>query len=202
MGNKMESDTFEAIPQLLASKLSSDDDPILWLVVLRTVAEDVTALDVSGGEEDLYANVGACSHWSRPHQSRWKAAGGFAYPQGYGDGEGFIGSFPNLDWSVTLKLDRQRALWIPPVSAPTKGFLSIRVAIPSRSVRHNQAAVHSIWSRGTLDLKQKRTVLYGLRKSPVGWELAARNQRGEGMRKAERKWSETIAKSISSDSTT
>jgi len=190
----MESNTLEAIPRSLASKLSVDDDPMLWLIVLRTLVEDVGALNAGGADEQLYANVGACSHWSRPHQSRWTAAGGFAYPQGYGDGEGFIGSLPNLDWSVTLQLYRHRAAWITPTIAPTKGFLSIRVAIPSRSARHNQAAIHSIWSRGTLDLKQKRTVLYGLRKSPLGWELVVRNQHGEGMRKAEGKWSETIAK--------
>lgn len=168
---------------LLAEKLGMDDDPALWAEVLRAAAEDASTLRTQAGSR-LYAVVGCCSHWARPHQSRWTAAGGFALPLGYGDGEGFVGGLPNLDWSVTLQFDPHQSSWICPLQAPTKRFRSVRLAIPARSARHHlQAAVHAVWSAGTLDLKQKRTVFYGFRKAESGWKLTARSEFGEGQRK-------------------
>ena len=168
-----------ALPSSIEEKLGVDDDPKLWEEMLRVAAEDAAVLDASGGGSKLYAIVGSCSHWLRPHQSRWTAAGGFALPQGYGDGEGFLRGLPNLDWSVTLQFDPAEFVWVSPKQAPTKRFRSVRLAIPGRTVRHRQAAVHAIWSPGTLDIKHKRTVFYGLRKSDDGWKLVARDQHGE-----------------------
>ena len=135
------------------------------------------------GGAKLYAIVGCCSHWARPHQSRWTAAGGFALPEGYGDGEGFLGGLPNLDWSVTLQFNSNQPGWVCPLQSPTKRFSSVRLAIPSRTARHLQAAVHAIWSPATLDVKHKRTVFYGFRKSESGWQLVARSEFGEGQDK-------------------
>ena len=165
----------------LATRLGVNDDVELWDSVLDAVASDAL---ISFGDErtELYAIVGSCSHWARPHQSRWTAAGGFALPEGYGDGEGFLGGLPNLDWRVTLRLDRGQSCWILPNQPPTKRFRSVRLAIPSRTRRHRQAAVHAVWSPGTLDMKQKRTVFYGFRKKEHGWMLVARDEHGEGYR--------------------
>jgi len=173
------SQTIAALPALIEERLGADDDPALWVEMLRAVAEDASVLRARG-ESKLYAIVGRCSHWVRPNQTRWTAAGGFAAPFGYGDGEGFRRGLPNLDWSVTLQFNPDPPGWICPLQPPTKRFSSVRLAVPSRTARHPQAAVHGIWSPATLDAKHKRTVFYGLRRSEAGWKLVARLERGEG----------------------
>lgn len=60
-----------ALPVALKERLSADDDPVLWEQVV-------------GGGSPLYAEVGGCSHWLRPHQTLWTAAGGFAWRVGFG----------------------------------------------------------------------------------------------------------------------
>jgi hypothetical protein len=172
------------LPASLEARLGGDDDPSLWREILHATAEDASVLCANRGRSTLYAIVGSCSHWARPHQSRWTAAGGFALPQGYGDGEGFLGGLPNLDWSITLQFDPTLPGWICPAELPTKRFDSVRLAVPSRTARHWQVAVHAIWSSGTLNAKHKRTVFYGFRKSEYSWKLVARSERGEGQTKA------------------
>ena len=173
-----------ALPTPLDERLRGDDDPALWQEILDAAAEDASLLCAPGGRSKLYAIVGSCSHWARPNQSRWTAAGGFALPLGYGDGEGFVAGLPNLDWSATLQFDPTLSAWICPLELPTKRFNSVRLAIPSRTGRHRQAAVHAVWSSGTLNAKHKRTVFYGFRKSEHGWKLVARSAFGEGQTKA------------------
>ena len=168
-----------ALPVTVQERLASDDDPKLWIEVLRAVAEDALVLQANASRSKLYAVIGSCSHWIRPHQSRWTAAGGFALPVGYGGGEGFLRGLPNLDWSVTLQFDPGETGWAVPEQPPTKRFKSVRLAVPARTSRHRQAAVHAVWSPGTLDAKQKRTVYYGFRHLVDGWKLLARMQRGE-----------------------
>ena len=167
------------LPDNIEKKLIEDDDPFAWTEILRATAEDVVVLSRAKDRERLFAIIGSCSHWARPHQSRWMAAGGFAVPRGYGDGEGFVGALPNLDWSATLLFDYGKGFWVSPQANPTKRFYSVRLAIPARTARHHQAAVHAIWSPGTLDAKYKRTVYYGFRKLELGWKLVARDERGE-----------------------
>ena len=173
------------LPALLTAvdeRLGADDDRELWREVLRVVAEDASVLLLKDKGSTLYATIGSCSHWIRPHQSRWTAAGGFALPVGYGDGEGFLRGLPNLDWSVILQFDPTQPGWVSPPQAPTKRFDSVRLAVPSRTARHLQAAVHAIWSRGTLDPRSKTIVYYGFRKSEE-WKLAARYEHSEAQRK-------------------
>src|SRR5205085_4593730 len=80
-------------------RLSSDDDPELWAVVLDTILADLTP------EPGMAVEVGRCSHWLRSHQTRWTADGGFAAPVGYGSGTGGYSckALPQFDWSVVLK---------------------------------------------------------------------------------------------------
>jgi hypothetical protein len=80
-----------ASPAAIGERLTVEDDRELWEEVLRVVAEDASVLLVQDRGSRLYATVGVCSHWIRPHPSRWTAAGGFALLVGYGDGEGSSG---------------------------------------------------------------------------------------------------------------
>src|SRR5262249_18172407 len=122
----------------------------------------------------LYSNLGVCAHWLRPHQKRWTAAGGFAWPVGAGDGKGtIIGGLPKCAWSVWLEFDRSVQSWSFASSVPKRGR-SVRIAVPTRTKRHHQAAVHTLWSPGTLSSRHKATVTYGFRNSANGWELKAR----------------------------
>jgi len=109
----------EALPDALTMRLSADDDRSLWEAVLTVAADDASIRAVASERAKLYAIVGACSHWVRPHQSRWTAAGGFALPEGYGDGEGVLGGLPNFDWSITLQFDPARPRWILSTQPPT-----------------------------------------------------------------------------------
>ncbi len=92
--------------------------------------------------------MGCCSHSARPHQSRWTAAGGFALPQGSGDGEGFLGGLPNLDWSVTLQFNPNQPGWDYPMQPPTKRFSSVRLAIPSRTLATPHGPRFSVFGEG------------------------------------------------------
>jgi hypothetical protein len=188
MGHMHSSDTVPGLPALIEERLAADDDPGLWVEILRAAAEDASMLRTRYGSS-LYAVVGRCSHWARPHQSRWTAAGGFSVPLGYGDGEGYVGGLPNLDWNVTLEFDPNRPGWVCPLQSPTKRFRSVRLAIPSRTARHLQAAVHAVWSRATLDPKQQRTAFYGFRKAGDGWKLVARSEFGVRAKRSAAHWS-------------
>ena len=66
----------------LARFLGEDDDPELWRAALS-----YTLAEIEPGPR-VPVEVGRCSHWLRPHRSRWTAGGGFACPTGYGSGGG------------------------------------------------------------------------------------------------------------------
>jgi hypothetical protein len=164
-----------ALPNVLQERLTMEDDPALWGQVLEAVAEDASTLATLNDGLQLYAEVGVCSHWLRPHQTRWTAAGGFAYPVGYGKAKGYGRTgLPRLDWSVKLLFNSTPMGWVLAAKLPAKSFKFVRVAVPSRTTRHRQAAVHTLWSPRTLDdAKHRRTVFYGFRKSNGVWRLKA-----------------------------
>lgn len=163
-----------ALPGAIKERLSREDDPTLWEKVLQVLAEDVSVIESISNAPQLYAELGRCSHWLRPHQTRWTPAGGFAWPSGYGDGRaGFSRTgLPGFDWSVVLQFNPDLVGWVIP-EKPAKRANSIRVAVPSRTTRHGQAAVHTLWPAGTLDARNKRTVFYGFRSLSGSWELKA-----------------------------
>lgn len=163
-----------ALPRPVQEHLSDQDDPGLWAQALKAVAEDAAVLQVPNHRSILCADVGVCSHWFRPHQTRWTAAGGFALPVGYGHFR--LSGLPAFDWSVRLQFDPAMPCWIAASELPAKRFSSVRIAIPARTARHLQAAVHSLWSPGTLDAKRNRTVFYGFRNLNGAWELGARSK--------------------------
>jgi hypothetical protein len=172
------------LPIALNDRLSADDDAVLWEQVLKVLAEEASILELVADGSQLYVEVGVCSHWLRPHQTRWTAAGGFAWPVGYGGTRFSRTGLPLFDWSVRLQFNPAPAGWIVPEKPPTKRSVFVRVAVPARTARHRQAAVHTVWPPKTLDVKRERTVFYGFRNSDGVWELKAcsrdREPRGAG----------------------
>jgi hypothetical protein len=152
----------------IAPKLVREDDHHLWPAALSVLADEFMQRCAEETQRGVRAMVvGACSHWVRPHQSRWSAAGGFAYPQGYKN------SVPELDWSVIFAFRNRE--WSSVKKLSSKKTKVFRVAIPARTARHKQAAVHTQWSpRG-------ETVLYGFRKVAEKWEcVAASDEKSRG----------------------
>jgi hypothetical protein len=141
--------------------LDQDDDAELWRVALSHILAEI---DKKPG---ILVQVGRCSHWLRPHGSRWTANGGFASPVGYGSGSGgysFL-ALPQFDWS--LLLEWTGTAWEVVKKRSQRQFL--RVTIPSRTRRHHQAAVHTLWHTG----RENEVVFYGFRKRENGWVCTA-----------------------------
>jgi hypothetical protein len=146
----------------LADRLGADDDPEFWRVALGYILAEATA------RPDVLAEVGRRSHWLRPHQSRWTADGGFAWPSGYGSGSGgwyFPLALPQFDWSVVLGGSGSEWAVVQRRSVRT----DVRIAIPSRTRRHRQAAIHTLWHLG----REKELVFYGFRRRDEGWACTA-----------------------------
>jgi hypothetical protein len=75
---------------------------------------------------------------------------------------------PVHGYAIAQGFSRYRAMWCKcrkdrciPSEMPEKRFNLVRIAIPARTTRHRQAAVHTLWSPGTLDAKRNRTIFYG-----------------------------------------
>jgi hypothetical protein len=155
--------------------LEDEDDPALWAAVFDTLSRDFGALCSAAPKGfEVYFQVGACSHWLRPHQTRLKAAGGFAYPAGY-LGSGFSRrGLPEFDWYTILRRDREEGTWAQTRKFFGKRRVVCRVALPTRTLRHRQAAVHVFWSPGTPDNPEvKRRMYYGYRKVERAWVCVA-----------------------------
>jgi hypothetical protein len=154
--------------ETIEPKLVAEDDHALWQVAIAVLTDEFEQRRAEASERGVWAMViGSCSHWVRPHNSRWKAAGGFVYPIGYKD------FAPELDWSLTFVF-RNRA-WTSAGKLPGKNIKVFRVAIPSRTARHEQAAIHTRWTPNA------DTVLYGFRKTGEKWEcVAASDEKSRG----------------------
>jgi len=161
---------FEAI----AAHLTVEDDQAFWLAALTVLAEEfILRHDKHPQSRHWVLNIGACSDWLRPHQTRWTAAGGFASPDGY------QARLPEFDWSLNFVFRNRQ--WMSVEKLPTKKPHLLRVAIPTRTARHRQAAVHTRWYPGN------ETVLYGFRNLDGNWECVAASdekQRGRILSKS------------------
>jgi hypothetical protein len=147
---------FEAIQP----KLAAHDDRELWRTALAVFADEFAQRYAEESGRGVWAMVvGACSHWVRPHNSRWNAAGGFVYPDGYKD------SVPELDWSAIFVFQNRE--WTLVEKLPGKRIKVFRVAIPARTSRHKQAAIHTRWE------PNGKTILYGFRKVTEKWKCVA-----------------------------
>jgi hypothetical protein len=159
-----------AMIESLKPHLTAHDDASLWKFVLQNVLLDADRVDISEKHRTKqFLKIGSCSHWFRPHQTRWTAAGGFAWPSGWHGISGHsVGGLPELDWSVLF--EKVAGIWklVPKYSGKIRS--EIRVSIPARTARHAQAAIHTLWSPGN------QRVFYGLRKKVDVWKLAARSE--------------------------
>jgi hypothetical protein len=154
--------------EVIEARLRKDDDPAFWKVALSVLTREFLQKRAHESTNKDWAMVlGVCSRWVRPHQSRWTADGGFACPEGYQE---FL---PELDWSLILMYRDQQ--WMPVLKLSGKRLKQFRVAVPSRTSRHQQAAVHTRWSPGN------ETVFYGFRKVNEKWKcVAASNEKSNG----------------------
>jgi hypothetical protein len=168
---------WEVFHPVLAPLLESEDDPALWERTLSSVLGDlVTFYGEPSKKQVMLADVGRCSRWLRPHQSRVMLGGGFASPFGYGNkGGGYsFHSLPEFDWYRTWRRDPQKQCWEPIAGHPGRRPLVLRIAVPSRSRRHDQAGVHTQWAPGTpRDPRTKATQLYFFRRIGGRWKRVA-----------------------------
>ena len=158
--------------------LTDKDDPNLWEAILvELTVETKLCLDYAKKDIPIYLVLGCCSHWLRPHQTRWSSAGGFAWPAGYGNGDGDLNysrmGEPELDWSVVYIWEKEK--WEPAERIAGKRKVILRVAVPTRTTTHSNAAVHSIWNPGTPNMPTtKRVRFYGFKKEENEWNCVAR----------------------------
>jgi len=169
-------DSFRFLETAFASerlRLDNEDDLALWRVAITTIIGECQAFYADDfGRQTVLAWIGSCSHWIRPHQRRYKVAGGFASPHGYSNaGGGYaFSSLPEFDWSVTWKQNEDCRSWSLSKGRPGRRPLVLRIAIPARTARHEQCAVHTIWDPGTPAVpKQKAEQLYFFRRFEEGW---------------------------------
>src|SRR6266404_2420635 len=109
--------------------LTSEDDPDFWMAALDILARDFESLYSSGSKKnEVFLQLGACSHWLRPHQTRLTAAGGFANPSGYLGGAFSRKGLPELDWSVIFQRDWKENRWVQTDKFFSKRKIICRVA--------------------------------------------------------------------------
>src|SRR4051812_21836998 len=155
---------------LIAKHLTSDDDTNLWDVATTMLLTKAGA--VAGNQQEVYAQIGCCHHWISPHRPiRWAAGGGFAWPFGYDPtttGWSYR-ALPAFAWSESLKWTGGG--WEP--GRAGRRCLVFRVAIPARTARHLQAAVHTTWTPRCPGGREKAVELFGFRKHQGVWSLMA-----------------------------
>jgi hypothetical protein len=153
---------------LAKENLTPDDDPLLWTAASGVLIQEF--LDGPLKATDNFLQIGRCSHWLRPHQTRWTAAGGFAWPSGYGGSSAHgRNGLPEFDWSITLRFERDT--WGPADHPNGKRPTVLRVAIPARTAKHNQAVMDLRWQPA------KTSIFLGWRKDAAGnWLVAAEEE--------------------------
>lgn len=166
------------------ANFAAEDDIELWREALGQIVADAEfqTSHINDKKLAIFAQIGRWSHWLRPHQTRWiaDADGGFAAPIGYGGSGWSRRGLPEFDWSMKLQWNRKTNNWTPTLKPQGKRLLEFRVAIPSRTMLHEQAAVHTIWRPGTPSRPNHKTVqFYGFRKQQSGWQLTAHWSRSD-----------------------
>lgn len=155
--------------------LAESDDERLWKAGIAEVFRDAEFLCTHAtSKSPIFAQVGSCSHWQRPHQHRWLKDGSFAAPYGYG-GTGFnIHAVPEFDWALCFAWTATDRRWNAVETICGKRPLTLRVTLPTRTSVHNQAAIHTVWTPGSPTTPRKKvTRLYGFRKTRDYWECTA-----------------------------
>jgi hypothetical protein len=159
-------------PQL-APRLGETDDPEFWRVAVGLIVIASEELELSDSpKQTTLLEVGACSHWIRPNQMRTRVAGGFAAPHGYGNrGGGYaFTALPEFDWSCTWQWQPDQRHWSSTLESRSRRPLTLRIALPTRTVQHKQAAVHTRWAPGSPSHpRTKLDQLFFFRNTKDGW---------------------------------
>jgi len=168
-------DSWTTIADCVARSLTESDDARLWDLAIAEIFRDAEYLSGhTRSKSPIFAEVGTCSHWQRPHQHRWLKDGGFAAPYGY-DGTGFnIHANPEFDWSLCFRWNADDHCWIAVEKIRGKRPLTFRVTVPTRTKTHNQAAVHTVWTPGSPTAPDQEAIrLYGFRREDDHWQCTA-----------------------------
>jgi hypothetical protein len=148
----------------LELRLRADDDSAFWENAVPVIVEDFFEHIDDG--LPCFLELGVCSHWLRPHQTRWTAVGGFAWPSGYQGGSGHnLRGLPEFDWSILFRIEAGTLMRVEKYSGKRR-FVT-RVAVPARTARHQQAVLHVV------RYPKKEVVFLGFRRAEQGWRLVA-----------------------------
>ena len=174
---------YQKVYAKLNDSLDPDDDINFWKTLIISILDEI---DDRWNYEDLTIksiNLGIfkVSSWKRPHQTRWTASGGFAWPSSYslhadehslwnfwiGRDEGLI------EWDLREKPRRRK-----------RNVFNAYLAAPGNTSRHNQGAAMMEWRPKCpyKIAKHKGLIreMYGLRKSNSGiWKIVAHQEYGE-----------------------
>jgi hypothetical protein len=156
---------------LIAQHLTVHDDPEFWDVATGSLLAEAEA-SAAGTTQDVYAQIGCCHHWISPHApSRWVAGARVAWPFGYDKTttRWSCRTLPELTWSEHLKW--ADGAWEP--GRTGKRCLVFRIAIPARTARHSQAAIHTIWTPRSPRTNEKVVQVFGFRKRDGEWSQTA-----------------------------
>jgi hypothetical protein len=159
------------IPENVLARLTTGDDPALWAAMWEALVVPINAKAAdSTSTRALYLQIGTCSHWLRPHQTRLSVGGGFAWPTGYAGGNQSRQGLPELDWAVLLRWNRIDKCWEAVDRFGEKRRQVCRISMPARSARHRQAVAHVRWEPGTITQPRgKATFYYAFRRGGDGW---------------------------------
>jgi len=155
--------------------LAEADDQRLWDTAIGEIFRDAEYLCThTRSKSPIFAEIGACSHWQRPHQRRWLKDGSFAAPWGYGGTGSNVHANPEFDWSLRFGWIAPDHRWTAVEKIRGKRPLTLRVTLPTRTRIHNQAAVHTVWTPGSPTLPDQEAIrLYGFRKKDDRWKCVA-----------------------------
>jgi hypothetical protein len=165
---------WQVVESIIAPMLGEEDDPALWPLVLDIIFADAQILArLVSGHHRVLTQIGRCSHWRAPSQCRWTADGSFAWPSGY-QGTGWFTGQPEFDWFGQWTWHPESQIWMIADGRPSSRDLVFRVAVLSRTRRHNQAAVHTVWRPGAPALPRVEVIqFYGFRRSMTRWSCTA-----------------------------
>jgi hypothetical protein len=163
------------VASVIAPMLGEEDDSALWPLVLDTTYADAQVLArLASGHHRVLTQIGRCSHWLAPNQCRWTAEGSFAWPSGYGAAGFSLTGLPDFDWFGQWAWHPESQIWMATDGRPSSRDLVFRVAVPSRTRRHNQAAVHTVWRPGAPPLPRVEVMqFYGFRRHMTKWSCTA-----------------------------
>lgn len=174
----MKENYWKGFEESILNHLSDEDDPELWEAAINKIYQDAEILcNYNPFRKWIKTEIGCCKHWRRPHQTRWKADGGFAWPTGYAGSKYSSMGFPQRIWFERLYWHFQDGNWHPQ-DLRRRYFdhqiVRFDVVLPHRTTRHKQAAIYTRWEPGTPPLPKTQLIqFYGFRKKNDKWKCTA-----------------------------